>query len=182
MTTSLTRAAATGLLAAALVVIAATTLPAQTASEPETRSEPRHHAFRGLGPRVGLGSDPDQLLLGMHFDLGRIARDVRFQPDFEVGLGDDRTIVAGTLPVHYLFPVEEDIRPYAGGGLSFGLVDDDRGARFVRDEDDTDLELAFVLVGGLQWSLSRATRFLIEVNLVAGDLHDFELVAGWTFR
>lgn len=171
-------AGAIGLAAACLLAVAAS-CPAQTDAPPDSRDR---SAFRGLGPRVGLGSDPDQLVFGLHFDLGRIAPDVRFQPDFEIGLGDDRTLFVGTFPVHYLFPTREDIQPYAGAGVSVGLVDDDRGLRYVRDGDDTDLEAALVLVGGLQWRLSRMNRFLIEVNLIAGDLHDFELLAGWTFR
>jgi opacity protein-like surface antigen len=178
MTKPLSRLAAATLSVAWLLTIAA----APGLARADSVSTRHGSAFRGLGPRVGLGSDPDQLLLGMHFDLGRIAPDVRFQPDFEIGLGDDRTILAGTFPVHYLFPVEEDIQPYAGAGLAVGLIDDDRGGRYVRNNDDTDLELAFVLIGGLQWRLSRTNRFLLELNLVAGDLHDFELVAGWTFR
>src|SRR5262245_8488909 len=47
--------------------------------------------WEGWGVRVGLSSDPDQAFGGVHFNLGHFARDVRFRPTIELGLGDDVT-------------------------------------------------------------------------------------------
>jgi len=56
------------------------------------RSSREEEGVYGWGPHIGLGGDPDQLLLGLHFDVGRIAPRVRFQPDVELGIGDNHTI------------------------------------------------------------------------------------------
>jgi hypothetical protein len=133
--------------------------------------------FRGIGPRFGVGDDPDQAIIGMHVDAGRFATNVRFQPDLELGIGDDVTLINFTFPAHYLFPVSGSVRPFAGGGLAVGIEDQDD-----RRGDDTDLEIGMVIAGGAQWEMSDANLFLLELDIIAGDLHDFELVGGFTFR
>jgi len=132
----------------------------------------------GFGPRFGLGNDPDQIMFGIHADAGRINKVVRFQPDFEVGLGDHFTLATMTLPFHYLFSEDDPIRPYAGGGLVFGVADPDRSL------DDTDWDVGFSFAAGLEWTLQDGggPDFLLELNVLAGDLHDFEVVGGLTFR
>jgi hypothetical protein len=135
-------------------------------------------SVRGLGPRFGIGTDPDQLILGLHIDAGRLAPHARFQPDVEFGLGDNHTLVVANLPVHYVFPTRGDVRPYLGGGFALGLENRDRN----HGRSDSDLEAAFLLIGGLEWPTARSRSFFVELNIVAGDLHDFEFVGGFTFR
>jgi hypothetical protein len=143
--------------------------------------------LRGWGPRVGLADDPDQAILGLHWDIGNVAEHLRFVPNFELGVGDDHLLLVGNAPLHYVFrPVDAGFTPYAGGALSVGLVDHDhrrnRG-RFGDDgDDDTDFELAIKAIGGLEWRLNQRTDFLVELNLVFGDLHDVQVLAGWTFK
>jgi hypothetical protein len=131
----------------------------------------------GWGPHLGLAGDPDQLVLGLHFDVGRIAPRVRFQPDVELGLGDNHTIVSFTLPAHFLFRSGGDMAPYAGGGVVVGLDERDRPGT----QSDTDVEIGLALTGGLEWRTGHGDRFSLELNLLAGDLHDFQVVAGITF-
>jgi hypothetical protein len=135
---------------------------------------------RGWGPRIGLAADPDQVLVGFHVDAGRISPRVRFQPDVEMGVGDDVFVLGFTAPVHYRFPASGDLKPYAGGGVTVGYWDIDRG----RDDgyDDDDVEFAIDLIGGLEWIRRGGDLFFLEFDLLAGDLHDFQFVAGWTFR
>jgi hypothetical protein len=60
--------------------------------------------YRGWGPRVGVTMDPDQVHFGAHIDSGNLARHIRLQPNVEVGIGDDLTLVAlirGGLPVQF---------------------------------------------------------------------------------
>ena len=59
--------------------------------------------YRGWGPRVGLASDPDQVIGGAHIDFGEFAKNVRFVPNAELGIGDDVFIVSVTAPVHYIW-------------------------------------------------------------------------------
>jgi len=165
-------------LASALVTLAGGADRALAAdSRPASAS-----GLRGWGPRVGLASDPDQVIAGIHWDAGRLAPRVRFQPDVEIGLGDDVFILGFTAPVHYRFPVKGDIHPYAGGGVTLGYVNVDLPAGADDRADDDDLEFAVDLIGGMEWQLRSGNLFFVEFDLLAGDLQDFQLVAGWTFR
>lgn len=90
-------------------------------------------------------------------------------------LVDDHAILAVTAPVHYRFEVEAQVAPYAGGGLALGLVERDR------PRDDTDFEIALKAVGGAEWRLKNGNDFFVELNFVFGDLHDTQVLVGWTF-
>src|SRR5512147_2409723 len=65
--------------------------------------------YYGIGPRVGVASDPDQVVGGMQFNFGEFVPRLRFQPNFEVGVGDDYTIITATFPVHYRFKVDANV-------------------------------------------------------------------------
>jgi len=134
--------------------------------------------LRGWGIRAGLALDPDQVLFGFHWDLGEFVKNLRFQPDVELGVGDDELTVYGTAPVHYLFDIDGTFKPYAGGGLVIGVVDVDRPDPA---GDDTSFEAGARIIGGLQWTLGRGNGFAVEANLGLGDVHDFQVKAVWTF-
>jgi hypothetical protein len=137
--------------------------------------------FRGWGPRVGLADDPDQVVVGAHFDLGEFADHLRFVPNVEAGFGDDHTILSFTAPVHYRWEElgETNVIPYAGGGVSVAWIHpDDDGPG---NDDDDDLDLGLRAVGGAEWPLAERRAFFVELNVVFGDVHDFQVVAGWTF-
>ena len=134
--------------------------------------------FYGWGPRLGVGDGPDQLVLGLHQDFGEFAERLRFQMSVELGFGDDRTLAAVTLPVHYRFRVDDDFVPYLGGGLVVGYIDFDRDRG-----DDSEVELAAVLVGGIEKPLRGGNDILVEIHLNPSDeLHDVKVVVGWMFR
>lgn len=143
------------------------------------RPSPPGLGLRGWGPRVGLAEDPDQVVGGVHFDLGDIVDRVRFVPNFELGVGDDFTAVSGTAPVHYLFRVNANVQPYAGGGLTLAWFDRDDDAPGRGDDDE--VELGVKAIGGVQWRLRSGNDFFLELNLGFGDIHDIQALAGWTF-
>src|SRR4030095_5524374 len=78
--------------------------------------------YYGLGPRVGVSSDPDQFVGGMQFNFGDFVPRLRFQPNFEVGVGDDFTIITVTAPVHYRFKVDANGVPPPGGEGPLGAA------------------------------------------------------------
>ena len=129
------------------------------------------------GVRLGLASDPDQPVAGVHFDLGELADRVYLEPSLELGAGDDHVVFAATAAAHYRFPAERGMVPYAGGGVSLGLNHHDRP----RGDDDTDFEIALRGTGGLIWRLRSGNDVFVEVNLVFGDLHDLQAFFGWRF-
>jgi hypothetical protein len=133
--------------------------------------------YYGLGPRVGVANDPDQIVAGMQFNFGEFARNLRFQPNFEIGLGDDYTIVSVTAPVHYRFKVDANVVPYAGGGVTLAFVDHDLDS----GPNDRDFEIAAKAVGGVEWPLQGSKQFFLELNIGVGDIQDAEVLAGWMF-
>lgn len=135
--------------------------------------------MRGWGLRAGAATDPDQVIVGAHFDLGEVIDQLRLQPSLELGIGDDVSTVQGLVPVHYRFETGGEWTPYTGGGLLLALIDyDDRPGR--RD-DDNELEIAPVAVGGVEWAPSGGRRLLFELQLGGGVAFDAKVVVGMTF-
>ncbi len=158
----------------ALVVVLAAILPA-LAQQP--RSQQGLHLV-GWGPRVGVASDPDQIVGGVQFDLGEIVPNLRFVPNAEIGLGDDHTILSVTAPVHYRFRVDAPLTPYVGGGLVVGFVDRDLPEPV---RDDRSIEIGAKAIGGVEWRLRGGARFALELDLHASDVYDAQVMTSWTF-
>lgn len=131
----------------------------------------------GWGPRLGLTVDPDQVHFGAHIDAGYMADRLRFQPNFEMGIGDDLTVAAFNFDMLYLFSTRWDAwAPYLGGGPGASIVD--RDGR----NSDSDLEAGLNLVGGIEKGLSSGGRFLTELRLGLIDTPEMKWTVGWTFR
>lgn len=131
--------------------------------------------YRGWGIRGGVGDDPDQGIVGAHWDLGTLTTNLRFLPNFELGFGDDQTIAGLTLPLHYVFPVAGNVQPYAGGGALLAYVDRDKPNR------KSEFEVAAVLAFGLDWTLKSQNKLFVELDLTSGDTHDVKFLVGWTW-
>jgi opacity protein-like surface antigen len=147
--------------------LAAFAVPAQAESTSESDI-----GWYGWGIRGGLADDPDQGLFGFHFNLGEFTRNLRFQPDVQVGFGDDQTTVFVTAPVHYRFIVGRSFAPYAGGGVTLGWVD--------VDNRDSEFEAGVRAIGGLDWTKD-GKGFFVELSLGFGDVHDVQILAAWSF-
>jgi hypothetical protein len=168
-------------LTLATATLAAPCVAANTANSATTGST-ESMGLRGWGPRVGVGSDPDQAIAGVQFDVGQFAPRVHFVPNIELGFGDDHTIVAVTAPVLYRWDKgKASVQPFAGGGLTVGWIDHDHPDRR-SDDAGSDVEVALEGIGGVTWNLRDRTDFSVEMNLVFGDLWDLKFLAGWIFR
>jgi hypothetical protein len=133
-------------------------------------------ASAAWGPRVGVADDPDQVLVGAHWTAGKLARRVVLQPNAKIGFGSDVVAFLITVPALYRFSTSGTITPYAGGGVTAGILD------LEGDHDnDTNFEIGIDAIGGLEWRIGGGTRFALELALGFGDLHDIQLYAGWTF-
>jgi hypothetical protein len=133
--------------------------------------------LRGWGPRVGVSDEPDQVVAGVHFDLGHLAKHVRWQPSADVGLGDDTLTLTGNVMVAYYFPGDWSVTPYAGGQLTAAYYDFDEDG----GGDDTETEIGPGAVGGIEMQLEGGNRFLAEVQFGFSDLPEVKVLAGWTF-
>ncbi len=159
------------IVACALVVV--TLMPALALAQSE------NVGFRGWGPRVGVTVDPDQVHFGFHFDFGNFSRRVRFQPNFELGLGDDVTVAAINFEAAYRFRAQWEVwGPYAGGGIGVNILNGDNvGGR----GDDSDTEIGLNVLGGIERGLSGGDRFFMELKLGLTDSPDAKVTVGWTF-
>jgi hypothetical protein len=63
----------------------------------------RPAGFRGIGPRVGLTVNPDQVHFGGHIDFGDLAENLMMLPNIEIGFGDNVTTVAPSFELDYRF-------------------------------------------------------------------------------
>lgn len=133
----------------------------------------------GIGPRVGLGIDPDQIVLGGQLVIGELAPDVTFNPSIEFGFGDDVTVVALNLDGEYHFRIEGSAwRPYAGFGIGINFIEVDRPAPF---SDISDTEAGANLIIGAGVPTRSGNRFFTEARFGIGDIPEFRLMAGWLF-
>lgn len=134
--------------------------------------------YNGWGPRVGLTIDPDQVHVGAHLDFGNFARRVRFQPNVEVGFGDDLMLAAFNFEAAYRFRENWDVwTPYLGGGLGLNYTKyDGPGAR-----DDSNSDIGVNLLGGIERGLSSGSRFFTELKIGLVDSPDAKVAIGWTF-
>ncbi len=174
------------LFSAALLLVLAGAAWAEPATE-SSSTQPTLHTQRGSsgigwqgwGLRAGFANDADQVVGGAHFNMGELARHVRFQPDILLGAGDNVTTLYGTAPLYYRFGNSSGITPYAGGGLALGFVDVDRPAG--SSGDDSSFEIGARATGGLEWARAGGEAFSVELSLGFGDVHDAQVVAAWTF-
>ena len=130
------------------------------------------------GPRVGVSSGPDQVLLGAQFDAGNIWQNTRFAPNVQAGIGDDVVALGGAAALHYVFSQDSGRwDPYAGGELGVVHYDQDRG----RFPDHEDTELGVSAAGGLEKRLADGDRLNFELRLGFVDAQDMQFHVGRTF-
>lgn len=133
--------------------------------------------FRGWGPRVGPSLNPDQIHFGAHLDFGNFASHVRFQPNVELGFGDDVRLFTANAEAAYRFSPQWDVwTPYFGGGLgaNFKSVD-------TPGHGDSQTDLGVNLLAGLEKGLLNGDRFFIEGKVSLNDVPDAKATVGWTF-
>jgi hypothetical protein len=136
-------------------------------------------AWKGWGVRAGLSSDPDQGYAGIHFNLGEFAKDVRFRPSMELGVGDDRTIIQMMGEVHYVFSKVRVWKPYVGGGLGLTYIDYDHDT--YRRDDDT--KIALTPIGGIETNINENMNLFFELKLgLASDHPDMKFGVGISWR
>jgi hypothetical protein len=134
----------------------------------------------GWGPRIGFSVDPDQLVLGGQLIIGEIAPSMTFDPNLELGVGDDVTVIAANLDLHYHFAIEgSNWRPYAGAGIGINFIEFDAPPGF---DDDSDTEIGGNLIIGAGTPTSSGNRFFGEMKFGLGDIPTLKMLVGWNFK
>lgn len=130
--------------------------------------------FQGWGLRGGLSVDPDQIHLGVHVNLGEFVPNLRFQPNAEIGFGDDAFLLMLNGATFYLFDISEsNFKLYAGGELTitYWRVDTPVG-------DADDVELGLSPLGGIEFPFSRDITGFVELKFGIADVPDFRVTVG----
>ena len=58
--------------------------------------------------RTGVSGSPDQFYVGLHYETEPLVEQVRFKPNFEVGLGNGLTVVTINLEFVGKIPIEHE--------------------------------------------------------------------------
>jgi len=132
------------------------------------------------GPRVGVSSSPDQLVVGGQLGLSEFAPNWSFDPNAELGFGDHVTTIQLNFDAFYHFRIQgSDWRPYVGPGIGIAFYSFDLPPGF-RDESDT--EVGLNVVGGFTFPAGQGRLWFMELRLGTGNLPDFKAVGGINFR
>jgi hypothetical protein len=133
--------------------------------------------YQTWGVRGGVGVDPDQGIIGVHWNFGNFSKRTRLQPNVELGFGDNSTVGSLAIPVHYRFGNSPDFTPYAGGGILLGYIDRDKPK-----DSSGDWFIEPLGVVGIEWPLSGGGDLFLELGISFGDAHDAKLMVGWMRR
>jgi hypothetical protein len=134
----------------------------------------------GVGPRFGFSVDPEQLVVGGQLIIGEIAPDLTFDPNLELGFGDNVTIIAVNMDIHYHFTIEgSSWRPYVGGGVGINFIEFDSGPG-VSDNSNTEVGGNFIIGAGVPTASNN--RFFTELKFGLGDIPTLKALAGWNFK
>ena len=144
---------------------------------------PAAHAsggYQGWGPRLGLTMDPDQFHFGAHADLSTGKRNLRLQPNLELGLGNDLTVLSLQLDGAFRLNSNWDAwSPYLGGGVGWYVIGD--GDDGIANGKTTNGAGLSPLVG-IERGLSSGSRYFIEAKVGFFDAPEVKLTTGWTFH
>ena len=132
--------------------------------------------FHGIGPRVGLTVNPDQVHFGGHIDFGDLADNLMILPNLEIGFGDNWTTIAPSFELDYRFRSDWGVwTPYLGGGIGPVFYSPEHG----NSSSELGLYLQFGIGKGS--SGSESGHFFVEGKLGLADAPDFKATVGWTF-
>jgi hypothetical protein len=132
-----------------------------------------------FGPRAGASIDPDQLVIGGQLSLQEFAPNWSFDPNLELGFGDDLTVVAINLDAYYHLRLSgSDWRPYLGGGLGVNFISWDS---YPDMHDSSDTEVGLNLVGGFSIPAGSGDHWFTELRFGIGDIPTMKIVGGFNF-
>ncbi len=127
------------------------------------------HSGLGFGLRGGFGLNPDQVVVGAQFSLGRKLAILRMIPSVDFGFGENLTTIA--LNVDFLIRLileDASLGLYAGAGPTAVLYDFREGS--------SRWEIGLTPVVGVQLPLSRRFATNLEARFRVGNIPDFRLL------
>lgn len=129
----------------------------------------------GIGARAGVSGGPDQFYFGLHYETGPLAERLHFRPNIEIGIGDDRTLVALNVEFAYKIPLKrQPWLVYLGGGPALNISNHHDNGR----ENDSDVNGGFNLLVGLEHRRGLFT----ELKVGAIDSPSIKFAVGYVFH
>ena len=130
-----------------------------------------------FGPRIGISSTPDQIVLGGQVQFPEFAPHLTVDPNVEIGFLDHQTVVALNADFFYHFALQGSVwAPYAGMGLGIAIYQFDDP----RLTSDTVTGANLVLGAGVP--TRSGNRFFGELRAGLGNIPTLKLMVGWNFR
>lgn len=155
------------LVAAVASAAALAALPAASAAQGRSLST--------YGGRVGLSTDPDQLILGVWGTVADFSPNLSFRPSGDLGLGDNVLTIIGNADLQYTFKqVHSGPVPFFGGGLGLLWFDPDGG--------DSNTDVGLQIYGGVELAYRGYQTGVFELRLgLDSDMPDLKLTYGFGF-
>ncbi len=135
-----------------------------------------------IGARAGYSISPDQIFLGAHMDLGKLLGPMRLVPNFEIGFGNDVTVMCFNGDLIYDF----EGTPWSVGG-EVGFIHtswDDYGLSEIPgygDFDTSSTDIGLSVLGDYRLEMSNGKILLLEGKLGLTNSPDFKITVGYNF-
>jgi len=126
-----------------------------------------------FGARAGMTFNPDQVHLGAHADLGFVLDSIRFVPNFEIGFGEDLTVMS--LAGDLIYDLED--KPFSLGAelaLIHTELDVELPPGVDLDGDDSTDDLGLSVLGNYRLALSNGKILTLEAKVGVVDAPDFK--------
>jgi hypothetical protein len=131
--------------------------PAQAQSEEGNRSL----SGLGFGVKGGFGISPDQAVIGAQYSLGQRVSVFRLVPNFDIGFGDNQTVVTFNFDFLARLQVEgSSVAFYGGGAPTLALADGTAG-------------FGVTLVVGTQLPILKSNATNLEARIGLGKIPEF---------
>lgn len=127
-----------------------------------------------VGVRAGVSGNPDQFVIGGHYETKPLIPKLTFRPNVEVGVGDDSTLVALNIEFVYSIPLYgKPWRVYMGGGPAANIYSDGNG-----NGDGADVAGGFNFLVGAQHDRG----LFVEFKVGAIDSPTVKFLVGYAFK
>jgi hypothetical protein len=158
-----------------LIAIGAALLsqPVRAAETTTTASNYSSHA--AWGPRLGISSSPDQLVVGGQLAFPDFAPRLSAVPSVELGFLDHETTVAINGDFEYHFEIRNSPWvPYAGAGAALVITD-------FEGDTGSSTDAGMNLIAGAEVPTRTGNRFFGELRIGVGDIPSLKFMVGWNF-
>jgi len=134
------------------------------------------YSLHSLGPRAGVGLEPDQFVIGGQAVLGRMLYTARLEVCLDIGFGDDMTVTTFDADMYLPLPgpPKAPISFYVAAGPTLAYIDPEYG--------DEDIEIGFTISGGIKMPMGIGNNhYNLEGRFGFGDIPEVKILFGIMF-